>query len=569
LLSAAVAGLIAVVAGFPYWEAHVASGGVAFAMSATLAAAGSLLSMGAGSHKSGALLLSASMFGAFSWLSSWDSGLLPAVGEMTQSLFFLCLSIGILLAGRPGLDAWFEQVWVVFAIAVLPVQELFILLSASSADLGYSANARWPSLRLSGAAVQLEFRIATVLYAILALTLIAILIAQGRRLPVPQRGRNLLLILCTGTAALGSAAFQAVILAPKTTLEQEMNLRSGQMGAAIIIPLALFASAYAGKWEEISVASRIHDLLTVVTPNSVEQVLRSILRDPGLRIWLWVPAKGCYVDADGRIRPSGATADEGRALHEVRTADGETLAVCDVSGLLVAQQRMLRSAMQASTPALLAARLQVEKLEQLRALQVRVLEVELATRSELARNIHDGVQQDLAALHIDMGRLRRRCPTEDLRELADECGARIAEITSEVRRIARGLHPQALQQRGLAGALEEDAERLGRRVTLDIASGRLPPQIELALYYMLSEALTNAQKHANARNVSVSVRIAGDRVVAEVADDGAGGAALTFGGGLHGIDDRVRAMGGTLEIHSGRGHGTRISIGMPLPAGIP
>jgi signal transduction histidine kinase len=447
------------------------------------------------------------------------------------------------------------------------VQELFIVALASPAALGYSARAHWPSFHASGSTVQLELRIATLLYALLALTFIAALIAQGRQLPSPQRGRNLLLVLCTGTATLGAVVFQSIILSPHTDLEQEMSLRSAQMGAAILIPLALFASAFAAKWEEITMASRIHDLLTIVTPNSVEQVLRNILRDPGLRIWLWMPAKSCYVDVEGRIRQSGAIADEGRSVHQVWTAGGETVAVCDIRGPLVEEKRLLRSAMQASAPALLAAQLQVEKLEQLRAQQVRMLEVELTTRRELARNIHDGVQQDLAALNMDMGRLRRRCPAGDLRELTDECSARITEITGELRRIARGLHPQALLERGLAGALEEDAERLGRRVTLELGPDRFPPQIEVALYYMLSEALTNAQKHADARDVSVSVRVSGDRVVAEVVDDGQGGAAPTLGGGLHGIDDRARAMGGALEISSERRHGTRIRIVMPLHRG--
>lgn len=265
---------------------------------------------------------------------------------------------------------------------------------------------------------------------------------------------------------------------------------------------------------------------------------------------------------------SGSTEEatsETRLLHKVHTAEGETLALCDVrASLLEGGGRLLKAAMQSSASALLAIQLQVEKLEQLRALQARLMEVELDTRRELARNIHDGVQQDLAALSIEVGRLKHRCPTDDLREQALECNARITEITQEVRRIGRGLHPQALMERGLLGALEEDAERLGRSVVLNVEPDRLPPRIEVALYYMLAEALNNVQKHANAAKVSVSVNRAGEFVTADVTDDGIGGAALTLGGGLHGIEDRVRAMRGALKIESQKSSGTRLDITIPL-----
>jgi signal transduction histidine kinase len=126
-----------------------------------------------------------------------------------------------------------------------------------------------------------------------------------------------------------------------------------------------------------------------------------------------------------------------------------------------------------------------------------------------------------------------------------------------------------LLERGLAGALEEDAERLGRSVALDVEPTRFPPHIEVAMYYMLAEALTNAQKHAHANKVSVSVKKESESTVAEIEDDGVGGAVLTFGGGLHGIEDRVRALRGTLEIQSRVSRGTHLTIKIPLTGGNP
>lgn len=568
LFPAVLVGLIAVLVGSPYWPSHVLAGVLAFAMSATLAAAGFLLMLGTGSRKSGAFMVGAAFLSAVSWVSAWDRGIWPGVGELAQSLFFFFLGTGILLAGRPRFESWYEWAWSVLAFLILPVQELVLMGVASPTAVGYSARTYWPSLRIPDQDVNAFLHVGSWLYVILAITFVIALIAQ-RHGPAKAGRRTLLPVLCTGVFAVGAALIEWPIQASDISLDRVMSAQSAQTAAAIVIPLALFASAMAAKWEEITLASKVQSLLGVITPNSVESALRDVLRDPELRIWLWVPAKSCYIDADGHIRSSDEATSEGRRLHKVHTAKRETLALCDIRASLTEEGGLLRAAMQASTSALLAIQLQVEKLEQLRAVQTRLMEVELETRRELARNIHDGVQQDLAALSIEIGRLRRRCPTCELRDQVSECGTRVAGITQEVRRIGRGLHPQALLERGLAGALEEDAERLGTSVALDVESGRLPPRIEVAMYYMLAEALTNVHKHANAETVTVSVRQTGEIVVADIVDDGVGGAALTFGGGLHGIDDRVRALRGSLTIESERSRGTRLGIKVPLSGGSP
>jgi signal transduction histidine kinase len=566
--SSVLVGLLGVLAGISYWAGHPLAGMLAFAMSAALAGAGLLLSSGTGSRASGAYLFCAAVLGAVSWVSAWNRGLLPALGEIAQSLFFFFLGSGVLLSGRPRFEYWFEWAWCAFAVLVLPVQEVVTLALASPRDLGYSVAATWPSLHIPSSDVTLELEIGGWLYLALAVTLIAALIAQQARQAHAAWGRNLLVLLCVGAFAVGAAAAQWSIMSDNVSLDRVFSVRTVQMGAAIVIPLGLFATALAAKWEEITVADKLKSLLAVITPASVETALRTVLRDGYLRIWLWVPGKGCFVDGEGHIRSPEEASAAGRQLYTVQTAAGETLALCDIREPL-AGSRLLAAATQAAASALLAAQLHVEGLEQVRAVQARLLDVELQTRQELARNIHDGVQQDLAALAIDVARLRRRCPTDELRELAGECGDRITDITEAVRRIGRGLHPQALMDRGLAGALEEHAERLGRNVALDIAPVRLPPPVEVAMYYMLAEALTNVQKHSQASHVAVSLEKAGDLVTAVVSDDGVGGAAPTIGGGLHGIDDRARAMRGALKIDSRHARGTRLSISIPLTGGAP
>ena len=135
---------------------------------------------------------------------------------------------------------------------------------------------------------------------------------------------------------------------------------------------------------------------------------------------------------------------------------------------------------------------------------------------------------------------------------------------SDLRDLARGIHPSMLTDRGLAVALEGLAKRAPMPVELHVAvQSRLDQAIEAAAYFLVSEAITNAAKHARAESVSVDVQANGDTMLVTVADDGVGGAETTRGSGLRGLIDRVEAVGGRLEITSPSGDGTRLSAGLP------
>ena len=134
--------------------------------------------------------------------------------------------------------------------------------------------------------------------------------------------------------------------------------------------------------------------------------------------------------------------------------------------------------------------------------------------------------------------------------------------------MSRGIHPAVLTEGGLSPALKALGRRSPVRVKLDIqAEQRLPDQVEVAAYYVVSEALTNASKHSGATRVWVTVRIENETLRLSIRDDGAGGADPSRGSGLIGLADRVGALQGTIEIESPPGGGTRIEVGLPLPAG--
>jgi signal transduction histidine kinase len=201
----------------------------------------------------------------------------------------------------------------------------------------------------------------------------------------------------------------------------------------------------------------------------------------------------------------------------------------------------------------------------LRRSRARVIEAADSERRRVGRDLHDGAQQRLAAvsnllkaaqLRIDHGDQ----PVDVLRLAGDELGA--AQI--ELRDLARGLHPVALSERGLRSALESLTVGSEAAITLDVAVDALPPELELAAYFIVSESLTNVRKYADADAVRVRVDPVADELLVEIVDDGRGGADPASGTGLRGLADRVDALGGRLEVESPPGTGTFVSARLPL-----
>ena len=187
-------------------------------------------------------------------------------------------------------------------------------------------------------------------------------------------------------------------------------------------------------------------------------------------------------------------------------------------------------------------------------------------RRRIEQNLHDGAQQRLTALVVQL-RLhedRAREYPEAAAGMFDDASQELTLAIDELRELAHGIHPSALTDRGLAGVLRSMAMRSTMQIRLlELTDLRFDPSVEATAYYVASEAIANARKHAHADAVAVRVGVAHGKLRVEVADDGPGGAVATPGSGLEGLDDRVEAVGGTLEIDSPCGGGTRVVATMP------
>ncbi|HEY7177531.1 MAG TPA: PAS domain S-box protein, partial [Gaiella sp.] len=204
---------------------------------------------------------------------------------------------------------------------------------------------------------------------------------------------------------------------------------------------------------------------------------------------------------------------------------------------------------------------------ELRASRSRIVAATDAARRRLERNLHDGAQQRLAALSLSLRLAESRLPDDPAQagELLKAARDELARALDELRELARGLHPNVLTDRGLGPALESLVVRSPFPVEVDVPGERLAPAIEAAAYYVAAEALANVAKYAHAE--SARVRIVEDdereEIVVEVTDDGIGGADPQRGSGLKGLEDRVEALDGALEVDSPPGAGTRIRARIP------
>jgi signal transduction histidine kinase len=294
-------------------------------------------------------------------------------------------------------------------------------------------------------------------------------------------------------------------------------------------------------------------------------MLAASLGDHSVTVAYWLPDREAFVDESGR-RVSLPEAGSGRAWTAVER-DGRPVAAIVHDASLDTSRELVQAAAAASSLAIDNERLKADlraRLEELRVSRLRIVEAGDAARRRIERDLHDGAQQQLVALALELRMLRSRVGDETVRTTVDDLSARLASALEELRELARGIHPAVLVDHGLPAAIAALAERMPLVVDRELeVEERLPAPVESAAYFVVAEALTNVVKYAEADSASVHISREGDEVRVLVADDGVGGADMTAGSGLPGLLDRVSAVGGTLTVDSPRGGGTRLEARLP------
>ncbi len=379
-----------------------------------------------------------------------------------------------------------------------------------------------------------------------------VLLARRFQAATPEQRRVL--------APLSLYGIVAVLVIPLNSLLSELiddpltraNVQLTVMG---LVPVAFVLAASLGGFARTGDVEELGAQLGTGGRRRLNDLLAETLGDRSLELLFRVPDTDGWVNGDGvfTVPPS---ANGRRGVVEVELA-GETIGAIAYDATLLTRPQEVQEAAHVVALALDRERLTVE----LRVSRARLVEASDTERRRIARDLHDGLQSRLVLLAVQAGVVGGE---------ADRLQSEIQTAIDELRALVDGVMPAELTERGLAAAVEALADRMPTAVALTFESAheeRLPPLVESTGYFVVSEALVNAVKHARADELAVSLRCgADDWLRIEISDNGIGGARVGRAGAGHGLRsmvDRVEALGGRLRIDSATGAGTRVRVELP------
>jgi signal transduction histidine kinase len=398
--------------------------------------------------------------------------------------------------------------------------------------------------------------------------LLWILATRWRRASGPRR-RSLAPVVLVGVLLLVLYTVrQALLVVVSRPAPFDLGFDLALVTLLMLWPLGFLAGLARARLDRSAVGDLAIQLGEAPPPGRLEQALARALHDPTLRLAYWLPDRDAFVDAAGQPVELPAAGSD-RAVTILRHNGGPVAALLHDAALDDDDPGLVRAVAATARMTIENERLHAEvraQLEEVRASRARIVAFGDAERRRVERNLHDGAQQRLVNLSLALGIARSQVGTaseQDISVALEEAAAELRLALTELRELARGIHPVILSEAGLGPALASLAERSPVPVTVAaVPPGRLPPRVEETAYYVASEALANAAKHAHASTVTISARRLDGELVVEVGDDGVGGADPD-GSGLRGLADRVAAVDGRLRIDSPPGHGTHLTAELP------
>lgn len=370
------------------------------------------------------------------------------------------------------------------------------------------------------------------------------------------------------TALLAAAILGVALCAGATADVTAVSEAGGHLalgayqGAVLCVALVLTVDLLRSRWAEGTLTGLVVELGDVGSESILRARLASTLQDPSLQVGYRRAGGADFVDERGI--PVRLPGHDDRRRATLVEDEGEDVAVLVHDPATLEDPTLARPVVEAVRIAVANLRLQRElrhRMAELEASRRRLVEAGDRERRRLESVLHQGAQRRLA--QIEQSLREASGDGADPAEL-DRVQAEVAGARRDLRELARGIHPRAVSERGLAAALAELARRAPVPVSLAVDVPAVDLPVETAAYFVCSEALTNIGKHAAATRASIRVHSAGDRLVVTIEDNGRGGATLAGGSGLRGLADRVEALGGRLTVRSSTGSGTTLVAELPL-----
>jgi signal transduction histidine kinase len=510
-------------------------------------------------NRTGAVMIAIGFLWFLAQLGYGDDALAYTIGTAVEALFMLGLAYLLLAFPDGRLHSRLERALIAIGLFTITVLQLaWMLFDGDAASecpgCGGDLVAVTDDPDVVQAIVNLQRTIGVVLSAIT----VALLVRRWRSASAPAR-RAAAPVLWAGAATFAAIAISVA----NDAVDQPLGDVEWLWWLVFAtVPFAFLAGLLRVRMARGGVAQLVLDLGETPEPGRVRDAIARALGDPQLQIGFWVPERDGYVDEDGRpVELSGEATIVERS--------GRRVAALAHDPALAGQRELLESVAAAAGLALENVRLNAElraRLEDLRASRVRIVEAAETERRRIERNLHDGAQQRLVFIAMQLGLAEHKLQSEpdEAQPLVHEARENLMTALQELRELSHGIHPALLTERGLEAALGELPPRVPVPLELDLSlAERLPSQVEAAAYYVVSEALANVTKYAQATAIRVRVdRVDGEAIV-EIADDGIGGADQGRGSGLRGLADRVEALGGTFALVSPAGRGTVVRAEIP------
>ncbi len=369
-----------------------------------------------------------------------------------------------------------------------------------------------------------------------------------------------------GVCCTGGLAPSAIPLVNIPASVQQALFWLARIGQ-VLVPVAFLIGVLRMSLARTRVSDFIAALGDAPPPGRVRDAMATALGDPSLELVFWIPAAHEYVDVDGApVTLPGLSRDRSVDLIQQR---GEPLGAIVHDPELDENPALIRAVGAAARLAIENERLHAQlraQLEEVRASRARIVAAADAERRRLERDIHDGAQQRLVTASLALTQAQTDAGSRDP-EVAASLARAAGELKlalTELRELARGIHPAILTQDGLGPALESLAARSPIPTVVEqTGTRRFSSAVEATAYFVVSEALANVAKHARAGRVSVALAEAGGRLRVEVRDDGIGSVNVSDGSGLRGLADRVEALGGELTVVSPANGGTQLVAEIP------